>query len=439
LRPLTFTLEASSTLPAGWSFYADSQGQTPLAVAIKHRNENPPDARDTNPLVPEPLVRIIYRCLQKSPAARYPDAQALADDLAVLESEMPSLVREISGSQTRPGSSAASAAPAAPAIPPLDKAAHRAARRKTRRTTWIIVILGLLFIPPLYRAVKKLGEEGLTGSIRDRDRATVRLGDPSVPSAGPSGHDGFDPANIGKARELIVKYGRTADPNDLAEAKKVITAIEGLLPEKGPYVEAWKNLSSEIERNRAASPSGPPGSARRGDASASSSTAMKGDMETLMAMVSEREAAVTARNAMGAAKALARKAGASDANVLFHLARYEEGNAEEAFQKNDYSGAKALFRVLERTYALATFQNEDAAGVGALKQYVAGLKTEAAAVKGGDPWLLKMAGETENQAVEFLAAKDLASAGGAFLRAAFLYQKVKDAAPLSPPTAIVVR
>jgi len=33
--PLTFTLAASSTLPAGWAFYADPQGQTPLTGPIR--------------------------------------------------------------------------------------------------------------------------------------------------------------------------------------------------------------------------------------------------------------------------------------------------------------------------------------------------------------------------------------------------------------------
>ncbi|MBU0491934.1 MAG: hypothetical protein KKA73_08890 [Chloroflexi bacterium] len=33
--PLTFTLEATSTLPAGWAFYADEQGQTPLVSPIR--------------------------------------------------------------------------------------------------------------------------------------------------------------------------------------------------------------------------------------------------------------------------------------------------------------------------------------------------------------------------------------------------------------------
>ena len=106
---------------------------------------------------------------------------------------------------------------------------------------------------------------------------------------------------------------------------------------------------------------------------------MQSDMETLMAMVAEREAAVSARSAMGAAKTVAQKAGAGEKTMLFRLAHYEEGNAEEAFQKNDYSGAKALFRVLEKTFALSAFGGKDAAGLAALKQYVGGLRGEASA------------------------------------------------------------
>ncbi|MDD8025598.1 MAG: serine/threonine protein kinase [Acidobacteriota bacterium] len=400
------------------------EGQTPLAVAIKHKNEAPPDARDTNPLVPEPLVRIIYRCLQKDPADRYPNAQALADDLAALEGDLPTLVREMSSAQAKPA-------------PPPPKAVQKKARRKSRRTTFLIVLLGLLFIPPLYRAVQRLGEQGIVGAA---PKGSVRAAAESEDANGPSsivpgpGREGFNPADIGKAREMIIKYSESADPKDLAEANKLIGTIKDLLPEKGPYVEAWNNLSDEISRHSTSTPPSDPRTRRSADsrtgAARTSSTAMQGDMETLMAMVAERDAAFTARNAMGAAKAVAQKTGADDKNVLFRLARYEEGNAEDAFQKNDYSGAKALFRVLEKTFNLVTFQKEDAAGIDALKQYVAGLKAEAAAAKSGaDPWLLQIAGETETEAGKFLAGKDLANAGGAYLRAAFLYQKIKDTAP----------
>jgi hypothetical protein len=413
------------------------EGQTPLAVAIKHRSEAPPDARDTNPLVPEPLVRIIYRCLQKSPAARYPDATALAEDLAALEGEMPTLVREISGAQSRPGSGLRPARDEA--APPADKAALKAARRKSRRTTWLIVILGLLFIPPLYRAVKRLGEQGLQPPSQPGDAVVVRA-DRTGRALSSSGIESIELPDMGRVRGLIAKYAESSNPKDLDEAKKVMVAIKPFLPEKGPYVEAWKNLSKEIDHFSSSPPPLPPGTeTRRSDsrpkAGLESSAAMQGDMETLMSMVSEREAALSSRNAMGAAKAVAKRAGASDANMLFHLARYEESNAEEAFQKNDYSGAKALFQVLERTYALAAFRNGDEAGISALGQYVAGLKAQAGASKGGDPWLLNVAGETEKQAGEFLARKDLTNAGGAYLRAAFLYQKVKNAAPAAAAPA----
>ena len=38
-QPLTFTLEATSTLPAGWAFYADPAGQTPLAGPVQVDNQ----------------------------------------------------------------------------------------------------------------------------------------------------------------------------------------------------------------------------------------------------------------------------------------------------------------------------------------------------------------------------------------------------------------
>jgi serine/threonine protein kinase len=398
------------------------EGQTPLAVAIKHKSEAPPDARDTNPLVPEPLVRIIYRCLQKNPADRYPDAEALAAELASLETDLPALVREISRVEPRP----------------LAKpdAAGRGGRRWLRLAGLAAVILGLFSVPVLWRSLKKAAPTNTAALTTDAPEIMMK----NDPRSGrtPSGDHAFGGSglglfDIGKAREVITKYTQSANPNDLAEAKKVIGAIRILLPEKGPYVDAWNSLSEEISRRSMPAPPSQPASNRRdigrSDGSSAKPTAMQTDMETLMAMVAEREAAVSSRNAMGAAKAVAQKAGAGEKTMLFRLARYEEGNAEDAFQKNDYSGAKALYRVLERTFALSAFGGEDAAGIGALKQYVAKLKSEAAAAKiGADPWLLGIAHETESQADAFLVRKDLENSGGAYLRAAFLYQKIKDAA-----------
>jgi hypothetical protein len=390
-------------------------------VAIKHKSEAPPDARDTNPLVPEPLVRIIYRCLQKNPADRYPDADVLAADLAALENDLPTLEREISRIDTRS----------------LNKAKAPAGRMKSRRP-WLaaagLIAVAAAAVWILLR--KPAPAQSPSQGLHTVSPQVYYKGTPdgqNAPRASRPGSLIIGPADLGKANDLIAKFFKSADPKDLAEVQKQLTAIRVFLPEKGPYMEAWKSLNDEVAKHSLpAYPSEPPSGRRVSGAPTPSRTkpaAMQTDMETLMAMVAEREAAESARKAMGAAKTVAQKAGAGEKTMLFRLARFEEGNAEEAFQKNDYTGAKALCEVLEKTFALSAFGGGDASGIGSLKQYVGGLKAEASSSRGGaDPWLLEIARETENQADGFLAKKDLENAGGAYLRAAFLFQRIKDAA-----------
>lgn len=80
------------------------QGDTPLAVALKHLQEEPRPPRELNPAVPPALERIILRALDKDPARRYPTAAALKADLRALRTmledddfatkELPLLVQE---------------------------------------------------------------------------------------------------------------------------------------------------------------------------------------------------------------------------------------------------------------------------------------------------------------------------------------------------------
>ncbi len=53
----------------------------PIAVSMKHVNEAPRPPRDLNPAVPEGMNAVIMRLLSKDPGDRYPDADALAEDL----------------------------------------------------------------------------------------------------------------------------------------------------------------------------------------------------------------------------------------------------------------------------------------------------------------------------------------------------------------------
>lgn len=56
-------------------------GDSPVAVALRHLQEQPKPPRQLNPLVPLELERIILRAMEKSESARYPSATAMLRDL----------------------------------------------------------------------------------------------------------------------------------------------------------------------------------------------------------------------------------------------------------------------------------------------------------------------------------------------------------------------
>jgi serine/threonine protein kinase len=398
------------------------EGQTPLAVAIKHKSEAPPDARDTNPLVPEPLVRIIYRCLEKDPAKRFQSAAELAEALGALEKDLPSIVREISKSEVRP--------------PSRDKGvAPKPKRSRAVRIAAITVLLALVVGIPTARLIHRrtsspavrppsMSPSGFNPDATRNDRPPAddraRKFEISLPSLSGEG-----------LRGAIDKFLKSTDTADLDNVERVVGAVKGLLPDKGPTVDAYNKLVDEIRTRRmeAGRPAAPASSGARPAAPApDKSKEIQGDMQKLLSVVAEREAARKAKAAMESAKEQARKAGADDRNLLFRLANYEEGNAAEALDKNDFSGAKSLYIVLSKTYALAPGCAGEDACAASLRRLLNEFKAEATALAqtAVDPWLMEYARETESQAQAFLAKREIDNAGGAFLRAAFLYEKIKE-------------
>lgn len=57
------------------------QGETPLQIAQAHLNQPIPSIREQNPAVPRAVEGILFKCLQKDPSQRYPDALSLLNDL----------------------------------------------------------------------------------------------------------------------------------------------------------------------------------------------------------------------------------------------------------------------------------------------------------------------------------------------------------------------
>lgn len=203
-------------------------------------------------------------------------------------------------------------------------------------------------------------------------------------------------------------------------------SIKGIIPEKGPYQEAYNKAVELIQQRKKLSDTGNSEGARQTGKDA------QGEMQKLLSLVSERQAAQKAKETMTAAKTQARQKGNLDKNLLFRLASYEEGNADEAFVKNDYSGTKILYQLLDRIFVLCPQCGNDRSCVDTLQLLVAGLKKDVERLPAGsvDQWLNEYAGQIENQAAAFLEKREFENAGGAYIRAAFLYEKILE--PASP-------
>jgi eukaryotic-like serine/threonine-protein kinase len=66
------------------------EGETPLVVAMKHKTEKPRDPRETNPQIPEPLSRLILRCLEKDREKRFQSAEEVLAELRAISRQLPS-------------------------------------------------------------------------------------------------------------------------------------------------------------------------------------------------------------------------------------------------------------------------------------------------------------------------------------------------------------
>ena len=201
-------------------------------------------------------------------------------------------------------------------------------------------------------------------------------------------------------------------------------SIKGIIPEKGPYKEAYSKAIDLIQERKKMHDTGNAEGAKQ------TSKEAQGEMQKLLSLVSERQAAQKAKEIMTLAKTQAGQKGNLEKNLLFRLASYEQSNADEAFAKNDYSGAKILYRLLERIFSLCPQCGNDKGCVDSLQLFVSGLKKDVERIPAGsvDQWLNNYAREIEIQAAAFLEKRELENAGGAYIRAAFLYEKILEPA-----------
>ncbi len=361
------------------------KGETPLAVAMKQKSERARDVRESNPLVPDSLIAVIRKCLEKDPRLRYQTADEVIAALNAVEMELPSSVREISRMQAR-GSSVS--------------------LRRRLRLKWLLAVPAVLaaVVIPLLLMLN-----------RDKSPAPRTNTVPSRISTSGNAEAIIDGAT--QASRVIRGFLGSQDPQNVKELERTLGDMEKYLPEKGPSVEAWNQAREKFNRAR--------------DSSHASGAVpeVKGEMQQLMALISEREAAQKAKDAVNAVKRQIQARHGNGNNFLFRVAVYEERNADDAFAKNDYAGARSLYRLLERIFQAVPKGDTPVRGLTALKGIVAALKVENQAIPAEriDAWLSSSAAEIETQAAAFAEAKDLENACAAYTRAAFLLQKIKDA------------
>jgi len=72
------------------------EGETPLAVAVKHKTEPPPDPRALAPQIPAELSRVILRSLEKDRDKRYQTSEEFLADLAAIDEALPTTERAAS-------------------------------------------------------------------------------------------------------------------------------------------------------------------------------------------------------------------------------------------------------------------------------------------------------------------------------------------------------
>lgn len=64
-------------------------GDTTLAIAVKHKSEMPRDPREFNVQIPEDLSQLILKCMEKDPDRRYQTVEELCARLTSIEQEIP--------------------------------------------------------------------------------------------------------------------------------------------------------------------------------------------------------------------------------------------------------------------------------------------------------------------------------------------------------------
>jgi len=371
------------------------EGETPLSVAIKQKSEPPRDPRELNNHLSPALSRIVLKCLAKAKADRYQSAAELGKELEALEKGFPTPDRAIG--RKRPTTT------------------REVTIKFDPRRTLVPVLAALLVVAAAFFGGRLLTKKGANAGGR--------------PAAGgtepPASH--VTEERNGTAMRLFApllgEAVKNMDPKEFRTLERTISAIQEKVPANEPLNSLWNDARKRFDDGQKQQKAGDL------DASRKSYTRSQSEMNRLLVLVNDKEAADQARGEMESSRKAAGAATATKGdNILHWIAGEKLKDAEEAYRNNDFSGARTLYAILRKVYVLSVPGGAEEACLVRLQGLVRDARREADTVKAAakGSWLYERAREEEARAVTYLTGKQYAEAAEFLVLSAFLYEKSRD-------------
>jgi serine/threonine protein kinase len=411
------------------------EGKTPLSVAMKHKNQPPPDPRDFNAQVTDDLSRVILGCLEKEKSQRYQSVEDLLADLRNIEEGLPTTQKIVPKPKPQPS----------------DEITVTFKKKKFLIPALVVLVVAVAFIilqilPPKTTETK-VQETAETiippappqfsgeRTSRPAQKSTPALRslilkdlEKVIDTSSYRGEIQF----LGRALSVISPEAiKQLDEEDIKGFEKFLVTIQDKLPEEGSYRSTIDQVRSKLQEGKKLQDAGKQAEAEK------SYLEGQTQMRTLLDSVRLKEGADSAKDSMVQARSYAyQRVSTEKGNLLFSVAENQVKVAAESYEKGDFAGAKTLYRVLEKIFTLSVQESDDPGSVEILKNYVAGLRTEVniEGIPASASWFYDRAREEEERAKSLSEDEEYSSAAESFIQAAFLYEKVQeDAAKIRNP------
>ena len=392
------------------------EGKTPLSVAMKHKNQAPPDPRDLNAQVTEDLSQVILRCLEKEKSQRYQRVEDLLADLINIEEGLPTTQKIVPKPKPQPS----------------DEITVTFKKKKFIIPALVILAIIVAFVIWQIIPPKKTETTAQGTSESVTSPAPPELKTPSLRGLIPTDIEKvIDPSNfrgemqwLGRAFSILSPEAmKHLDEEDIQGFENFLVTIRNKLPEDGSYRSAIDQVRNKLQEGKKLQDAGKQEEAEK------SYLESQSQMQTLLDSVRQKERADRAKDSMVQARLYAyQRVSTEKDNLLFAVAEKQVKIAADSYEKGDFSGAKTLYSVLEKIFTYSVQESDDAGSVEILKNYIVGLRTEVniAGIPASASWFYDRAREEEERAKSLSEKKEYAAAAETFIQAAFLYEKVQE-------------